>query len=128
MLFAREAFEALGGFDEKGLLAEEYMLSRKVPRTKFAVIPGRIGQTIHWSDAQVFHLIAAARRVRDHTPRVWQAFREGRIDGAKAREISSRSLSLSARLARCRLGGRIPPVSARIRCTDECIRSNRPAI
>lgn len=45
MLFDRETFEALGRFDEKALVAEDYLLSRKVARAKFAVIPGRVATT-----------------------------------------------------------------------------------
>lgn len=47
-----------------------------------------LAQGLHWSEGQVSYRVAQARRVRDHTPLVWEAFRHGRIDGAKAREIS----------------------------------------
>jgi hypothetical protein len=43
---------------------------------------------LHWSEGQVSHRAVHASRVRDHTPVVWAAFREGRIDGWKAREIA----------------------------------------
>jgi hypothetical protein len=57
---------------------------------------------------------------------------EGRFDDAidwiespttSARDISSRSASVSDNLERCRCGGRIPPVSARTPWTDEGFRS-----
>ena len=55
---------------------------------ELSAIPGDIGRTVLWSEAQVSHRVAQARRVRDHAPTVWGAFAEGRIDGAKTREIS----------------------------------------
>lgn len=64
--------------DSSGLIRE----------AELSFIPHEIGQTAHWSDAQVWHRVAQARRVRDHTPGVWAAFREGRIDETRAREIS----------------------------------------
>jgi len=42
MLFDRERFLELGGFHEQALYAEDYMLSKKVARSKFAVLPGRV--------------------------------------------------------------------------------------
>jgi hypothetical protein len=45
-----------------------------------------------------------------------------------AHDISSRSAKLSANLERQRCAGRIPPVSARMRCIDEWLRSNNCAI
>ena len=53
-----------------------------------------------------------------------------RIDcpATRARDISSRSAKVSAHRERRRDAGRIPPVSARIRCTDEWFRSNNWAI
>lgn len=40
MLFDRERFLQLGGFHEQALYAEDYMLTKKVARSKFAVLPG----------------------------------------------------------------------------------------
>jgi len=53
-----------------------------------------------------------------------------RIDGpaTRARYTSSRAAKGSANLERRRDAGRIPPVSARMRCTDEWFRSNISAI
>lgn len=59
-----------------------------IREAELSFIPHEIGQTAHWSDAQVSSRIAQARRVRDRTPSAWNAFREGRIDEARAREIS----------------------------------------
>jgi hypothetical protein len=59
-----------------------------VREVELSAIPGEIGRTVHWSEVQVSYRVAQARRVRDHTPAVWAAFADGRIDGAKAREIS----------------------------------------
>lgn len=47
-----------------------------------------VATALHWSEGQVHYRTAQARRVRDHTPSVWEAFSQGRIDGTKAREIS----------------------------------------
>jgi hypothetical protein len=59
-----------------------------VREVELSAIPGDIGRAVLWSEAQVCHRVAQARRVRDHAPAVWGAFAEGRIDGAKTREIS----------------------------------------
>ncbi len=42
MLFDRQEFERLGGFDERALYAEDYLLSKQVARRRFAVIPGGV--------------------------------------------------------------------------------------
>ena len=42
MLFDREEFLRLGGFDERALYAEDYLLSKQVARQRFAVIPGTV--------------------------------------------------------------------------------------
>ncbi len=59
-----------------------------VREVELSAIAGDIGRTVLWSEAQVSHRVAQARRVRDHAPGVWIAFAEGRVDGAKTREIS----------------------------------------
>ena len=56
---------------------------------ELSAIPGDIGRSVHWSEGQVSYRVAQARRLRDHTPKVWDAFRSGSIDGAKAREVSA---------------------------------------
>lgn len=58
-------------------------------QAELSFIPADVAQRVHWSEGQVSHRIAQARRLRDKAPTVWQAFAEGRIDGSKAREISS---------------------------------------
>lgn len=42
MLFDREAFWRLGGFNERALFAEDYMLSREVARIKFRIVRGGV--------------------------------------------------------------------------------------
>lgn len=42
MLFDRVEFSHLGGFHEQALYAEDYLLSKQVPRHSFTVIPGRV--------------------------------------------------------------------------------------
>ena len=42
MLFDREAFWALGGFNECALFAEDYLLSKGVARTRFRIVRGKV--------------------------------------------------------------------------------------
>ena len=42
MLFEREAFWALGGFNERALFAEDYLLSKGVARHRFRIVRGRV--------------------------------------------------------------------------------------
>jgi glycosyltransferase involved in cell wall biosynthesis len=42
MLFDREKFDELGGFDEKALYAEDYLLSKRVSPLKFGIVRGHI--------------------------------------------------------------------------------------
>jgi glycosyltransferase involved in cell wall biosynthesis len=42
MLFEREAFWKLGGFNERALFAEDYLLSKGVSRLKFRIVRGRV--------------------------------------------------------------------------------------
>ncbi len=42
MMFDREEFQRLGGFNEQALYAEDYLLSKQVARKKFAVIRGAV--------------------------------------------------------------------------------------
>jgi hypothetical protein len=57
-------------------------------QAELSFIPTDLALTLHWSESQVCHRVAQARRVRDETPQVWTAFAEGRVDGAKVREIA----------------------------------------
>lgn len=58
-------------------------------QAELSFIPTDMARTVHWSDGQVCHRVAQARRVRDKSPLVWSAFAEGRVDGAKVREIAA---------------------------------------
>lgn len=42
MLFDREAFWALGGFNEQALFAEDYLLSKGVARQRFRIVKGKV--------------------------------------------------------------------------------------
>jgi len=42
MLFDREVFWALGGFNERALFAEDYLLSKGVARQRFRIVRGRV--------------------------------------------------------------------------------------
>lgn len=42
MLFDKQEFDRLGGFNERALYAEDYLLSKQVARRRFAVIPGNV--------------------------------------------------------------------------------------
>jgi glycosyltransferase involved in cell wall biosynthesis len=42
MLFDREVFWALGGFNERALFAEDYLLSKGVARIRFRIVRGRV--------------------------------------------------------------------------------------
>ncbi len=45
MLFEREAFWALGGFNEQALFAEDYLLSKGVARARFRIVKGKVFTT-----------------------------------------------------------------------------------
>lgn len=45
MLFDRERFNQLGGFHEQALYAEDYLLSQKVARSRFGIVPGHVVTT-----------------------------------------------------------------------------------
>jgi glycosyltransferase involved in cell wall biosynthesis len=45
MLFEREAFWALGGFNEQALFAEDYLLSKGVARSRFQIVKGKVFTT-----------------------------------------------------------------------------------
>lgn len=42
MLFEKREFDRLGGFDERALYAEDYLLSKQIARRRFAVISGGV--------------------------------------------------------------------------------------
>ncbi len=45
MMFDRAEFERLGGFHEQALYAEDYLLSQKVARSRFGIVPGQVVTT-----------------------------------------------------------------------------------
>ena len=45
MLFEREAFWRLGGFNEQALFAEDYLLSKGVARARFRIVKGKVYTT-----------------------------------------------------------------------------------
>ena len=55
---------------------------------ELSFVTADLARALHWSEGQVQHRVAQARRVRDCTPAVWAAFADGRVDGGKAREIA----------------------------------------
>jgi glycosyltransferase involved in cell wall biosynthesis len=61
MLFERDAFWALGGFNERALFAEDYLLSKCVARLRFRIVRGRVLTTNrrfqklgHWTIVWMF--------------------------------------------------------------------------
>jgi glycosyltransferase involved in cell wall biosynthesis len=45
MLFSKDRFEELGGFNERALYAEDYLLSKQVKVRRFGILPGRVMTT-----------------------------------------------------------------------------------
>jgi len=45
MLFEKAKFDALGGFNEKALYAEDYLLSKQISPRRFGIVRGRISTT-----------------------------------------------------------------------------------
>lgn len=45
MLFERAKFDTLGGFNEKALYAEDYLLSKQVSPRRFGIVRGRVSTT-----------------------------------------------------------------------------------
>jgi glycosyltransferase involved in cell wall biosynthesis len=45
MLFEKEKFDALGGFNEKALYAEDYLLSKQVSPRRFGIVRGWVSTT-----------------------------------------------------------------------------------
>jgi hypothetical protein len=60
-----------------------------IKQVEISALPADLGRQIKVSEFTVARIAAQARRLRDHTPTVWEAFSEGRVDEAKAREIAS---------------------------------------
>jgi hypothetical protein len=57
--------------------------------TKRSAIPLVLGRATGLSEGQVSSRLAVAGRVRSKAPETWAAFEDGRVDGARVREISS---------------------------------------
>jgi len=73
--------------DEAQIKASD--VSPLIRQVEISALPGELGREVGLTEFQVQRLAAQARRVRDQTPTVWDAFRDGHITEAKAREISS---------------------------------------
>jgi hypothetical protein len=71
--------------------AIESPMVRLVERSAIAL---ETGQAVGLSEGQVTSRLAAADRLRERTPYAWRAFRDGRLDWARAREVSSAALQL----------------------------------
>ncbi len=56
--------------------------------TTRSAIPLTLGRATGLSEGQVSSRLAVAARLRANAPGVWAAFEDGRIDGARARELS----------------------------------------
>ena len=41
-MFEKKKFDALGGFDERALYAEDYLLSKQVSPVRFGIVRGRV--------------------------------------------------------------------------------------
>ena len=70
-------------------------------------IAAEIGRSTGLSEVQVSHRVAAARRVRDRAPSVWEAFADGRIDAARVREIGGAVEKLQRPESIARLDARV---------------------
>jgi hypothetical protein len=86
--------------DEADLVASD--APGLIKKVEISALPGELGRELKVSEFTVARVAAAARRLRDQTPNVWSAFSEGRVDEAKAREISSavEQLERAASIAR----------------------------
>lgn len=76
-------------------------------QVELSFIPHDLARQLHWSDAQLSHRVAQARRVRDNTARVWHAFSDGRLNEAKVREIAGALLRLQRPESIERLDGQV---------------------
>jgi glycosyltransferase involved in cell wall biosynthesis len=72
MMFDREVFFKLGGFDEKALYAEDYLLTKKVAPRRFGIVGGHVLTTNrrfqkmgHWRVARMF--LNTALHTFDHS-------------------------------------------------------------
>ena len=84
---ARETEAMLRFRDAEMARTEEVrpVLRRQIER---AAITLEIGQAMGLTEGQVHFRLSSAARVREHTPQTWMAFRAGRINEPRIREIS----------------------------------------
>ena len=54
-----------------------------------SAIPLTIGRMVGLSEGQVASRVAVGVRVRSKAPNTWAAFKDGRVDGSRVREVSS---------------------------------------
>ncbi len=85
MMFDRERFRELGGFHEEAQFGEDYLLSQKIARSKFAIVRGGVFTTNrrfqkmgHWRVFSLFFRTALNSRnegfyLRDH--KYWGAYK-----------------------------------------------------
>ena len=45
MLFEKSYFDDIGGFDERVAYAEDYFLTKQIPRKRFGIVPGHVATT-----------------------------------------------------------------------------------
>jgi hypothetical protein len=64
----------------------ESSMRRKLERSSLALT---IGEAMNLSEGQVAYKLAAADRVREKTPHVWDAFGDGLIDFSRVRDIAA---------------------------------------
>lgn len=81
-------------------------------QAEFSQIAAEIGRSTGLSEAQVSHRVAAARRIRDHAPTVWDAFADGRVDGPRVREIAGAVEKLQRPESIARLDARVVTYAA----------------
>lgn len=55
---------------------------------KRSAIPLVLGEASGLSEGRVMSLVSAARRIRSQAPRTWRAFRKGRVDAERVREMN----------------------------------------
>src|SRR5690554_4143285 len=67
-------------------LGQDSVMRRWVEHT---AVPMEIGQAAGLSETQVMLMLCAADRVREHTPGVWAAFEQGRVDASRVRAIAT---------------------------------------
>lgn len=80
-------------------------LSNLLRDSQIATLRMNIGRAMKLSEGQVSFRLAAARRVRDHTPAVWAAFSAGCVDASRVHEIAGAIEKLERATSIARLDG-----------------------